>query len=156
MSALPPALRDGTDFSTRTLFSSPSLSAHATEVRGSLAAHYHENHEESVYITSGSARLRIGNEWFDLVVGDLIHIPRGVVHEVEVDASVSVISFFAPPYRGVDRILVPSHSTKEEGEQKPSSKLPLEFAQGQSNPRSDFVFLSNWPQDRQRGQDRDS
>jgi uncharacterized RmlC-like cupin family protein len=92
-------------FATRELFASPLLSAHVTRVGGPLGAHVHADHEETVYVIRGTARMRIGATWHELAAGDLVHVPRGVVHEVA-DADATVLSLFAPPFDGADRVFV--------------------------------------------------
>jgi len=91
---------------TRRLFASPRLSAHATSVSGSLAPHLHAHHEETVYVVAGRARMRIGDAWHELGPGDVAHVPEGVVHAVEVDGTATVLSVFAPPFDGTDRVFV--------------------------------------------------
>ncbi len=140
---------------TRTLFRSPLLSAHATQVSGPVAAHYHADHEETVYVLSGTSRMRLGDEWIDLHVGDLVHIPRGVVHQVETAEPVSVLSLFAPPFFGEDRVFV------EEGEDSDGAPSSLSWSSSalyddaRTEPAG-FLFLPNPPRDPLRGFDRDS
>ena len=148
-----PAPEGGTR--TRTLFRSPRLSAHATDGRGSIAAHYHADHEETVYVIAGSARLLLGDEWHDLQRGDLIHIPRGLVHQVEIEKSVSAISLFAPPYYGQDRVLVDPEAQPVERETA-SHLGDLQDASAVRTARPGFVFLPGSPLDISSGLQRDT
>ena len=84
--------------------SDSTRSAHVTRVWKPLRPHYHATHEETAYVIRGSARMRIGETWHELGPGDLVHVPRGVVHEVLVEESATVLSLFAPPFDGVDRV----------------------------------------------------
>jgi len=140
---------------TRTLFQSPRLSAHATDGRGSIPAHYHADHEETVYVIAGSARLLLGDEWHDLERGDLIHIPRGMVHQVEIEESVSAISLFAPPYFGEDRISVDLEA--EPVERETASHLGDAHEVGAIRSASPgFLFLPTSQLDFSRGLQRDT
>lgn len=103
---------EGPGFRSRTLFTSPRLSAHVTRVWQPLRAHYHAEHEETAYVLHGTARMRIGDVWHDLEPGDLVHVPRGVEHEVDVDGSATVLSLFAPPFDGSDRVFVEPAATR--------------------------------------------
>ena len=148
-----PAL--GQNSKTRTLFRSPRLSAHATAGRGSIAAHYHADHEETVYVIAGHARLRLGDEWHDLKRGDLIHIPRGMVHQVEMEESVSAISLFAPPYFGEDRIFVEPGAEPIERETASHLGSPLDAGAIRTTGPG-FLFLPASPSDYSSGLQRDT
>jgi len=140
---------------TRTLFQSPRLSAHATEAAGPIAAHYHADHEETVYVISGRARMRLGEDWHELKPGDLIHIPRGVVHEVELAEPVSVLSLFAPPFHGRDRVFVDESS--EAAPVRTASSSADGFGEATRAREAGFLFLPDYSQlDLRRGLLRDS
>lgn len=47
---------------------------------GTHEAHYHPNAEEVVIVQSGRGRHLIGDEWHDIRAGDVVFIPRNVVH----------------------------------------------------------------------------
>jgi quercetin dioxygenase-like cupin family protein len=104
--AEPPPLEDGATFASSTLFASPRLSAHAVRVTGTLAPHLHERHAETVFVISGRARMRIGDETFELEPRTVVHVPEGVVHAVEVEGEAAVLSLFTPPFDGTDRVFV--------------------------------------------------
>lgn len=45
--------------------------------------HHHGDHETSIYVASGSARLEYGPGGASMIVasaGDFVHVPRGVIH----------------------------------------------------------------------------
>ena len=46
-------------------------------------AHYHPNAEETIIVQSGTGRHRVGDEWYDLKAGDILFVPKGVVHTAE-------------------------------------------------------------------------
>jgi mannose-6-phosphate isomerase-like protein (cupin superfamily) len=152
---LEPATFAGDDVvASRTLFSSPRVSAHATTVRGPLPAHYHATHEETVVVLSGTARMRLGGTWYELHAGDLIHVPKGVVHAVDVDEPVTVLSLFAPPFHGEDRVFV-------DGESSGDPAPPRALESGRAAPASaaagaGFRYLSDSPTRIGRGRLRDS
>jgi quercetin dioxygenase-like cupin family protein len=43
-------------------------------------AHLHPNAEETLVVVSGSGRYQVGDETFDIAEGDVVFVPRGVVH----------------------------------------------------------------------------
>lgn len=77
-------------------------------VKGIVPAHYHAKHEETVLIEFGSGTMRLGDKKVRVAAGDLMHIPKGVVHGFVPDSGgVRVVSIFAPAFDGKDRVLVP-------------------------------------------------
>lgn len=72
-----------------------------------VPAHYHAVHEETVYVVRGSGVMRLGDQHKAVGPGDLMHIPKGVVHAFEpFTKDVVVVSIFAPKWDGKDRIFV--------------------------------------------------
>lgn len=73
-----------------------------------VKAHFHAAHTEYVMVVSGHAQLELGGEGFSLAPGDLIYIPQGTPHSVEVigEEALRVISIQAPEFKGKDRIFV--------------------------------------------------
>lgn len=47
---------------------------------GTHEAHYHPNAEETVIVLSGNGTHRVGDETYDIGPGDVVFIPRDVVH----------------------------------------------------------------------------
>lgn len=77
-------------------------------VKGVVPEHYHEKHEETVLIEFGSGTMRLGEKRVRVGAGDLVHIPKGVVHGFSPDSEpVRVVSIFAPAFDGKDRVFVP-------------------------------------------------
>lgn len=73
-----------------------------------VKAHFHAAHTEYVLVISGQALMDLGVERFQVKAGDLIYIPKGTPHSVEVfgDAPLLVVSIQAPEFKGKDRIFV--------------------------------------------------
>lgn len=81
-------------------------------VKGIVPDHYHEKHEESVFIEFGTGTMRLGDKRVRVAAGDLMHIPKGVVHGFVPDSgAVRVVSIFAPAFDGKDRVFVPPQSS---------------------------------------------
>lgn len=60
-------------------------------------AHSHTNNEEIVYVLEGKLRYRVGSDTRDLLPGESMHTPKGVVHEfsnpfTEVVRAITVLS----------------------------------------------------------------
>jgi len=74
---------------------------------GPLKAHYHQTHEEVVYIIKGRGKMRLGDKDQDVKEGDIIYIPVKTVHSfVPEGGDCRVLSIFAPAFDGKDRIFV--------------------------------------------------
>lgn len=82
--------------------------AEATVPAGSATlAHYHRVSEEIYLVTSGSGRLRLGDETRSIAPGDCIVIPPGTVHQLWADdAPLVVVCSCVPPYSHEDTVLV--------------------------------------------------
>jgi mannose-6-phosphate isomerase-like protein (cupin superfamily) len=59
-----------------------SLAEATLPAGGETAEHYHPRSEELYYFTSGSGRLRLGEEEADVSAGDCIVIPPGTPHKL--------------------------------------------------------------------------
>ena len=77
---------------------------------GAEQPHIHKDHDLVVVVLRGSARLHLGQRVIDVHPGDVIEIPRGVVHWAENTArsASDVYAIFSPPYDGQDHLPVPS------------------------------------------------
>ena len=65
-----------------------------------IRPHYHRERDEVYVILGGRARLRIGDELFEVGRGYVAYVPRGTVHAAEsIGADPLVLVFVsAPPY----------------------------------------------------------
>jgi mannose-6-phosphate isomerase-like protein (cupin superfamily) len=77
-------------------------------VKHSVKAHYHKDHEESLYVLEGEGEMTLGNDTILIRPGDFVSIPMATVHSVEVRSKkpLKVISIQAPEFLGEDRIFV--------------------------------------------------
>lgn len=101
---------EGWVLKVETILSCPALSAHLTRVRAgaSPAPHFHQSHDETVYVLSGSGRMTIGDRAAAIEAGSLVHVPRGTVHSVVADpgSDLAGLAIFTPAFDGEDRHLV--------------------------------------------------
>jgi quercetin dioxygenase-like cupin family protein len=75
--------------------------------KSEVKRHYHAKHEETVVVSSGSGVSTMGKTPHAVRAGDVMHIPRGVVHGfVPSTDDVVVVSVFTPKFDGVDRVFV--------------------------------------------------
>lgn len=75
--------------------------------KSEVKRHYHAKHEETVVVSSGSGVFTMGKTQHAVRAGDVMHIPRGVVHGfVPSTDDVVVVSVFTPKFDGVDRVFV--------------------------------------------------
>jgi quercetin dioxygenase-like cupin family protein len=91
-----------------TLDQGQSVSHHIVQVRDREAPHIHKTHDGTVIIMKGRGYLVIENRRMDLSVGDVIHIPRDVVHFYVNNASEPSVALviFSPPFDGKDYVPV--------------------------------------------------
>lgn len=77
---------------------------------GAEQPHLHKDHDLVVVMLSGSARLHLGQRVIDVHPGDVMEIPRGVVHWAENTGRLAseVYVIFSPPYDGHDNLPIPS------------------------------------------------
>jgi quercetin dioxygenase-like cupin family protein len=75
-----------------------------------IKPHYHQRHEEIIYIISGRGKMRIGAKESIAGPGSVFVIPPGMVHSyVNLGPRPSIgISIFCPPFDGKDRVFVSS------------------------------------------------
>ena len=83
-------------------------SSFAIWVKKEVAAHYHENHTETITVLEGTATMTLGNEEFQIATGSVVFIPKGTIHSVQVSSKspLLVISVQSPFFDGSDRIFV--------------------------------------------------
>lgn len=81
-----------------------SASVHHLRVDEEVAAHYHRLHDETVVVLAGAGQMRLGDDWHALGAGDVLTLPRGTVHALEVtEGPLEAISVFSPAFDGQDR-----------------------------------------------------
>jgi mannose-6-phosphate isomerase-like protein (cupin superfamily) len=86
--------------------SSDSLaSVFLIHIRETVPLHRHNWHTEIVYVLSGSGIMQLGVEMHDLESGQVITIPNGTAHSVEVTSEepLVVLSVQSPQFLGKDR-----------------------------------------------------
>lgn len=80
-----------------------------------VAAHFHSQHTEHVYILEGSGMMQLGDSSFLVTPGYFIFIPKGTVHGVEVtsEETMKALSIQTPEFKGIDWIFIrPDHERK--------------------------------------------
>jgi len=70
--------------------------------------HYHPVTEEIYYLLSGSGQMRLGDERFEVAVGDAIAIPPGLPHQITNTGNVPLVFLCccAPGYEHTDTVLL--------------------------------------------------
>ena len=77
-------------------------------IKSSVPPHRHLTHSESIYVISGEGKFTLGNKTMEIVAGDFINVPEGIIHAVDVTSEepLKVLSNQAPEFLGKDRIYV--------------------------------------------------
>jgi mannose-6-phosphate isomerase-like protein (cupin superfamily) len=93
----------------RRLRATPETSVSLIRLAGAEQPHLHRDHDLVVVLLSGAARLHLGERTVEVRPGDVMEIPRGVVHWAENSGpgASEVYALFSPPYDGLDHIPVP-------------------------------------------------
>jgi quercetin dioxygenase-like cupin family protein len=72
-----------------------------------IRAHFHATHDETVVMLRGKGRMALGSKEIEVAVGDVVFVPKGVVHDFRPSSDDSIaVSCFAPVFDGKDRIFV--------------------------------------------------
>lgn len=85
-----------------------SLAEAAIDVGGSTAKHYHPKTEEVYYITAGCGRMILGDEEFDVGIGDAVAIPPGVPHKIfnTGELTLRILCCCVPAYEDDDTVML--------------------------------------------------
>ena len=77
---------------------------------GETAEHYHPVAEEIYHFTSGSGRMRLGSEEFEVAAGHAVVIPPGVPHKLWNTGSgeLTLLCCCAPAYSNDDTVMTES------------------------------------------------
>ena len=80
------------------------------QIRDREPLHYHADSDISVFILRGRGRIQIADRTRPARAGDVIHIPRGVVHAyINEGSEVGVaLVVYSPPPGPDDRVVVPA------------------------------------------------
>jgi quercetin dioxygenase-like cupin family protein len=74
-------------------------------IKSGVRKHKHAEHSETVHILKGKGTMQLGNQTLEIRKGDIIFIPEGTPHSVQVKGgTMKVISIQAPEFDGTDRI----------------------------------------------------
>ena len=67
-------------------------------------AHAHDKGEETIYVESGSGKVKVGEEIFDIARGSLVLFPQGVPHMVWNTGQdpMHLICFYGPQQSAID------------------------------------------------------
>jgi len=88
------------DVALRTLKVTKEASFHLVRVRTGEKPHVHDSHDGTVFVLSGRFLVYLGDLTVTVGPGDVLEIPRGVVHwaeNIHPDASEAYV-IFTPPY----------------------------------------------------------
>ena len=90
------------------LSATDAVSTHLVRVRSREKTHYHATHDLTAVMLSGGGQLYIGDDKRELHPGDIVTIPRRVLHDFvnESDETSVFYVIFSPPYEADDRVRV--------------------------------------------------
>lgn len=93
---------------SRTLFGDSLCSSFCIVIKNEVKAHKHQYHSEHVLILEGEGVMKLDGRSFTVKKGDLVFIPKNVVHSVKTSGRIplKVLSIQAPLFNGSDRVFV--------------------------------------------------
>ena len=96
------------EIAVKTLRKTESASYHVIRLSGAEKPHTHDRSDLSVFVLRGAVRMHLADRVIDVGPGDVIDIPRGVVHWAEnvAGGASEAYAVFAPPFDGKDRRFV--------------------------------------------------
>ena len=102
------AIKDLGYLSITNLYSDSNATEDVVWIKTEVKPHIHSHHTEFAYILKGTGKMLLGDSTFIVSQGDLIFIPAGIVHALQVtsDTPVKVLTVHAPRYDGKDRVEV--------------------------------------------------
>ncbi len=101
-------LAPGENIKISTLGQGREVSHHVVQVRDREAPYIHRDHDGTIVMLRGRGYLMLGESRVDLAVGDVVFIPRGMVHYFVNQDSQPAVAFvvFSPPFDGKDTVPV--------------------------------------------------
>lgn len=90
------------------IFSDSLSSSFLIIIRKSVKLHKHVGHTEHVYVLEGTGEMMLGEEHVSVAKGDLVIIPKGTPHSLEVTSMdpMRIISVQSPKFEGKDRVFI--------------------------------------------------
>lgn len=89
------------------LFSDAKASVFVIWIKEKVRKHKHASHSETVYVLKGKGKMEVGGKSYRVRKGDVIFIPEGTPHAVQVTSKMlQVVSVQAPEFKGKDRIFL--------------------------------------------------
>jgi len=78
--------------------------------------HYHAEHDETLFIASGTGTFDLGGDERPIGPGTVIFIPRGTIHEPKLMSGGTMLSIYAPAFdpEHPDRYFVTTHDDPRE------------------------------------------
>lgn len=97
-------LAPGENIKVANLGRSASASQHVVQIRDRETLHMHKLHDATVTMLRGQGYLVLADKRINLKAGDVIHIPRGVVHQYVNTAGEPTVALavYAPAFDGKD------------------------------------------------------
>ena len=87
-------------------FNDSLASSFCIVIKKEVKAHRHVFHSEHVIVMEGEGIMQLGDQTFTIKKGDLIFIPKNIIHSVKTTGKnqLKVISIQSPMFDGKDRI----------------------------------------------------
>lgn len=99
---------EGEDILLTKAFQHPNVNCNLVQLQGQLKPHYHESHDEVIYVMSGQGQQLVKGEWTEVTPGMVMFFPAKSVHATRPDPDNPLVflSLFVPGMEEIDRVFV--------------------------------------------------
>jgi quercetin dioxygenase-like cupin family protein len=89
-----------------------SLTVIESTTHGGAPPHVHEREDEAMYVLDGQITVHCGTESFTMGERSFVFMPRGVIHDWDVDSGTATVLILAAP-GGLDEFLAEFHAATD-------------------------------------------
>ncbi len=75
-------------------------------IKAGVKHHFHVSHTECIYVLEGEGLMVLGESEFLVKTGDYVQIPKGIIHSVQANIPMHVLSIQTPQFSTDDRVFV--------------------------------------------------
>jgi quercetin dioxygenase-like cupin family protein len=95
-----------------------AASFHLVQVQTQEPYHLHRAHDATAILLEGRGMLKVGKDHIKMKAGDVVSIPRQLVHYYRNDADTPSVFYviFTPPFEGKDRVVIEPSGVLQQGQ----------------------------------------
>ena len=91
-----------------TLFHGQHITVSLAQIQGTLKPHYHDTHDETIYVLKGRGQALVNGKWEGLSPGTVMYFQGKHVHASRAEAGNPLVflCLFVPGMKEIDRVFV--------------------------------------------------